>query len=322
MDYILKGRNKQSRYFYRAGKGILVSSEENIYLPETVLNGVKPPFSVYESEGVVHIIAVGQNNELIYAAGKNKELKKYSLCTISEGLEIIELKTVSTGGRTDLLYSAGYRGEILLIHCVLGNQAKPSVIDKMKTGDFFLYAGRVYYTNASGDLGYQDLSDGKPDHFCLLVNGATDIYIRVFDEDEYMIYKKDNTIFINHIPRFRIREAENPILCRRGDSVVLIFKSGRILEYIDIKSSSDNFKKIMSSTEMILCSVSEYGTVYYEYASGGTGEPHFFEIAGNLSKSEKGERLLKNYEYSAINTDLLRLKEEIIRLEEKIKNLQ
>ena len=277
MDYIIRRDSGLERYFYRESQGIMLSKESDMFFPESVYKQAKGPFCVFEHGGAVHIIFVGEENELLYMTYQGKEIKKYLLCNLAKGLEIIEMKTASVGERTDLLYSARYKQEILLIHCILGNYAKPSVIDKIKGGYFYPYKGKVYYTNESNVLGYQDLTDGKPDFFCEVSNGARDVYIRCFGQDEYMVYIKDDTVFINHIPKFKIKDIQNPILCRRDKDIILILKSGINLKYINIKNTDvDSFKKISSSSEMILCSVLDNGSTYYEYVVKSSGQPYFF----------------------------------------------
>lgn len=318
MDYILRRDKGLERYFYREGQGILLASETDMYFPEAVCKEATGPFCVYEKNEAVHIISVGAGNELLYITGSGREMKMYLLCGLAAGLEVIEMKTASVGGRTDLLYSAKYKDETLLIHCVLGNHAKPSVIDKISGGYFYPYKGKVYYTNAAQVMGYQDLSDGKPEHFRPVSEGARDVYIRSFGGDECMVYTKDETVFIDHIPKFKIKDVQNPILCRRGSSIILILKSGRTLKYIDIKSNDkEPFKNILSSSEMTLCAVSENGETYYEYAAKGTGQPYFFETVP--AKTKKSDNISGRND---INNDLLRLKEEIEKLEEKIRKLQ
>ena len=129
----------------------------------------------------------------------------------------------SNGKNENLFYSARLKGEIVLIHCVLGNNAMPSVIGKMKSEEFFVYKNSVYFTNSNGIIGYCDFSDSKPEIFTACFEGELSYVI-----EGKIVYKKSDDIFINDKKCCSDKNAEMPIVVNN----ILMWKSGSYIRYV------------------------------------------------------------------------------------------
>lgn len=315
MDYIINEKNACEHYFLREGKGVQTACEKNMFLPETIFKDAKKAFCVFKKEDVLHIICVNGKNELVYIPKKDGEYKQYVLCELKEGFDVKEIKITASGEMLNLLCSAEYEGEMLLIHCVLGNQAKPSVIDKMQEQYFFVYKERVYYTNKSGVLGYQELTDGKPDRFIKAAEGAFKPYLYEDEGNKYLVYIKDGAIYLNNILKYEDCDAETPVIARRGERLILIWKSGAVLKYVDLKTGgADAPKRVISTGTPVLYSIQEGENIYYDYAAECDGRPYFSEMAAETNFTDGG--------LQGIIGSVLKIKEEIKEIEEKIKNLK
>ena len=118
----------------------------------------------------MHIVTVSKNQELLYLTYKNNRWHEYKIANIKEGIEIKKIMIGDTNICKNLFYSALYNGEYILVHCVLGNMAQPSTIDKMYDENFFVNRGRIIYTNKDFNVGFRSFSDGKPDNFIIIGN--------------------------------------------------------------------------------------------------------------------------------------------------------
>jgi len=259
MDYFIKRINLSERYFYQ--NGLYMEKQGRC---ELIGREAKDVFCAFENDSVVHVIFVNQKNELVYIPKKDRKNKEYVLCELKEGFNVRNMKIAKSKDRLNLLYSALYGDEILLIHCVLGNHARPSVIDKLESEYFFPYGDRVYYTNKSGIMGYQELTDGKPDRFVSVEEGAVMPYLCCIDEKEYIVYKKDTDICVNHTPKTQDKYAFCPVLKRGKNVIELVWQCGGALKYSELDGAG-NPKRIISSKSPCLSSIQDGENVYYDY---------------------------------------------------------
>ncbi len=265
MDYIIKDKNY--RFYYKRGDGLLM--QKGSALPERLNPKSTENFCVYEQNGVIHIICVSEENELLYTILNENKRNDCVLCRLGEQFAVKKITAAPSGGRMNLIYSAEYNGENLLVYCVLGNNAKPSVIDKLKSGYFFVFASCVYYTNAAGIMGYQEFSDGKPDRFIRTEDGAEDVYLCERDGKSYVVFRKSNTIFVNYMPITDDVDVSHPILALRGTKLELMWKSGAIVKYTDLENPK-HINRLISTGEQPLICIFEKDGIFYNYRSGET----------------------------------------------------
>ena len=147
---------------------------------------------------------------------RNNEWKQYVISSIKKNIKIGKIMVASNGINENLFYSAKVNGEMVLVHCVLGNNAMPSVIAKLYDKEFFLFQKCVYYSDENGIIGYQSFADSKPDRFIACCEGESPYLI-----GKKMIYKKDKDIFVNEkVPRSR-RDGY-PLVVDATDKIVWI----------------------------------------------------------------------------------------------------
>ena len=193
------------------------------------------------------------------------------LCVFKEGMKLKNIKIGISKIGLNLIYAVEYEGKTMLVHCVLGNNAQPAVIDYLKNNNLFVYNQRVYYSNSDGVLGYQEFADGKPDRFIPVCEGAEDAYI----SDGMIVYKKDDKIYINDKVKIEDYDIEMPVIAERGGSSFLVWRSGNVLKYIDADKDDKMPKKLISSGEQVLYSIQENERVHYDYADKCEGKPYF-----------------------------------------------
>lgn len=303
MDYIIKNKNKTFRYYYDEKNGLMLS-EGNCFPPVCIKHDATEIFSVYEKDTAVHIICVNNRNEIVYVSIRDAVKREYVLCELKDEFSVKHIFVAEAGAWMNLLYCAEYKGEILLIHCILGNHAKPEVIDKLKNPHFYVFKNRVYYTSSEGNLGYRELFDGKPDGFVLTAEGAEDVYLCEYDGKEYIVYRRGDGIFVNHVPKINDSDASMPIVVKRQNEPTLMWKSGGIIKFAGL-SNTENVKKLLTSGRNRLFCVCENGKSGYDYYF--PGEPESEDI--------------NTGEVREIAAAVLGIKEEIQALEEKIRKM-
>ena len=243
-NYLILRNNIVCHYFYRKGMGICFREQHNEKLGEIipVYNEGSENFSVYCDGGNnVHIICTNENHEIVYLSNRQNEWNRYIISSSKDGLTPLKFMTMSDGTHLNLLYSAVYKNEPVLIHCILGANAQPSVIDKLYPSkrDFFLFNKRVYYTNSSDILGYKDFADGKPDKFIHTADNGYMPYLTNSEDGFFIVYKQKHKICFENTAVFEDFAAEFPILTYTDKKLILQWKSGGFVRYI---TSTNNGK--------------------------------------------------------------------------------
>ena len=236
-DYMITERNIQTHYFFSPSEGLCVRERINDRWgrAHSICREACDGFCVYCDAGeVVHIICANQKNNILYLTKKGPQVNQYLLSEGSPEIFPIKFMMLPSGNFLNLFYSAGYHDEFLLVHCILGINSQPATVDKlMRTApEFFISANRVYYTNASGILGYQDYGDGKPARFIpVSQDGKMPCACRV-DQKIFLAYKKKNMLCINDRDIFEDRSAEEPVLVYSDNRLILQWRSGSFIRYI------------------------------------------------------------------------------------------
>lgn len=285
MKYLVKPENEC--YFYTNGEIM----KKGTFAQESIISGVKSPFCLKKREGNIHIICVDNSNSLVYI-GK----KSHILCRLKPEFEVKRMRIV--GKLMGFLCSAKYGNEILLIHCILGDRAQPSVIGRMANEYFLADDECVYYTDNRGVLGFCEFGDGKPDRFVKVAENA--FFPNMYGDD--IVYKKSGKIHINHVPKIDAPDAGEMVICAYRGYDVLAWESMRSLKYIRIDLTGE-IKEIRSTGIPELLCVSDGNGEYYTYSP-------FLE---DLQKREDSRQNIK--------TELERLRSDLERVENKLFNL-
>lgn len=193
----------------------------------------KDNFSVYfDMRKRTHIICKNENNKLIYLIGRNSVWNKYSLLEYRDDIEILTFKMLEFKEQLHLFYTAKYNGDIILAHCVLGVNSKPTTIARLKEDNFFLHGSKVYYTDKNGVLGYQDFSDGNPNQFMELYKEGSMPYVYNDKGTNFTVWYSHNKIMLNDTEIFEDIYAQNPVLLRNENQLLLIWKSREFVRYL------------------------------------------------------------------------------------------
>ena len=232
--YLTISKNKYKLY-YKINSGICESTilYDRLTDSKIILNDVKDNFFVYKDNKNTHMIAVSNKNELIYMCFVNDNWQKFVISKLNPKIEIKKIMIGVSNSRQNLFYSAKYEDELILVHCVLGNNARPETIDRLYDENFFVSGDFVYYSNQNKEICKQNFSDGKPCIFTKILNGNMP-YIASINETRYLVSICDNNILINNEMISSDPYSEFPILQYDNNSVILLWKSGDFLKYIPI----------------------------------------------------------------------------------------
>lgn len=235
-NYLINRSSGGEHYFFKPYEGICMSrrnpsgtfSEHS----QIVALGLDT-FSVFtSSDGSIHLICADSENMLVYANCRNNVWKRYILAKIPDGVVISNMHLYAVRGRLNLLYSAVYGGEHLLIHCVLGNHAKPSTVSALSGPHFFVYKNKVYYTKPDGALGFTTLDDEKPENFNRLYDDAKSGSVWEDSGKEFVIFIRNSRLFVNGKEILYDAAIENPIFVKGADRLYIMWKSGGFIRYI------------------------------------------------------------------------------------------
>ena len=185
-NYLIGRGNSGEHYFFRPYEGLCMKrlNPSGTFSEHSQIVALgREPFSVFlSSDGSIHLVCADAENMLVYATSRNGVWKRYIIAKIPNGVVVTKMHLYAVGGRLNLLYSALFSGEHLLIHCILGNHAKPSTVSALSCPHFFVHKNTVYYTKPDGMLGFTPLYDEKPENFNRLYDDAESV--SVWEKDE------------------------------------------------------------------------------------------------------------------------------------------
>ncbi len=333
-NYLITSKNTPEHYFYKPYEGICCrhSSPGGTWQEHTnVIENGKDGFSVFaDKSGNVHLICTDNENNLIYAVRKSGIWKRYALSSLSEDIFVSQMQLYSVGDRLNLLYSALYNGENLLVHCVLGNHAKPSTVASMENPHFFVDSDRVYYTNAHGQLGYSQLADEKPAQFVKCYEDGHYCTISRYGGNEFMLFLRDSKLFLNGSELLYDSRIELPLFVCGADRLYIMWKSGSFIRYITSFNGgaawSEPMRFMNTAMPFSLYTAPKDGGIclYYGYHSNKEltllGKPDIFRSAVSCSLPSQSElELLKNA-LSSAQQELADTKKEVSRLSGLLEN--
>ncbi len=338
-NYMVKHQDITHHFFSAKNEGLVVRSKRlNIWQNHKIIyqdcSGI---FSVLcDSSGTLHAICTNKDNEIIYLHKKNGSWQSTAITKLKEEMKVLEMTLWETGLGLNLIYSASFSGEKLLIHCLLGNNAMPNTLDRLLTPDYFIFKNRIYYQNQDGLLGYRDISDGKPDPFNMLTQGGNTPYLLNYNAKDMITYLKEGQIYFQNRPIIKDNLAQSPILVGSGEKLFLMWKNGDFIRYIESTDNGSCWSSVMQfvSTGRVC---EKYLVVHNKkiYAYFGNHTPTELKIYGKSNVFEKDISTPvtpQNYTDTAQLTklkimlemqknELTRLKREITRLRDYISTL-
>ena len=232
---------------------------------KTVLKNATDKFYVYKDGSDIKLVALNKNSQLVYMVCRDNKWQSYVITTLKRNIKVKKIMVATNGKNENLFYSAKVNGEMVLVHCVLGNNAMPSVIARLNDEEFFLSGKCVYYSNENQIIGYQSFADSKPDHFMLCCEGISPYLI-----GKKMVYKKDADIFVNDKKICSDENSQMPILLND----VLMWKNKSYIRYI---SEDNKIRQYISSgvEPEIFIKADENECIYY-YGTLSNGKLNLF----------------------------------------------
>lgn len=249
IEYIVKTNNKKRIFYYKPYQGIYEKYEKPGGWGEekNICPNAKEPFFAYsDNDGTVHIIAVSQDNYLVYLLNKSEDWKNFEIGKINDTIKIKRIMIGLSKIGENLFYSAEYNGESILVHCLLGDKAMPSTIAKLYDDHFFIYKDRVYYQNTENMIVYQDFSDSKPNHAYKICEGTMP-YLTSIDAQKFFVCKNGSEICVNNKPYITDKDAENPVLFQSDNDKILMWQCGDFIRYTVYEENKNNAIRTIAS---------------------------------------------------------------------------
>ncbi|MBR4172862.1 MAG: hypothetical protein IKR46_00655 [Clostridia bacterium] len=323
-NYLIMRNGTLEHYFYKSGIYVKKRPLSGIWQEaEAVLLEGRDSFSVYlAKDGNVHLICTDYGGNLVYAVNSGGTWKKYILSKLGSDISVSDMRLYSVRGRLNLMYSVLYNGENLLVHCILGDRAKPNTVDTIETSHFFIKNGRAYYTNANGTLGYVNLADEKPSVFTPVYDDAHfgTVY-NLSGGKEHILFSRNSSVFLDAKELAHDTHLEMPILANIKNKIYIMWKNGSFVRYI-ASDDGENFGKPMrfmtSNRPVSLFAVQKVGEFinYYGYDSPRgvalLGNPDIFENSAKTAAPSELENI-KNM-LNKTQQDLSETKKELARL--------
>lgn len=237
MNYILYADNAFMHFFHSKTKGLCLKIKKNGQWSDTsfLCHDSKDGFFVYlDKNEKIHILCCNIKNDIIYITNKNSEWQTFVLSIGKPDISPLEFKIAQTGNILSFFYSASFKDSVILVHCILGKNAKPESLDCLLTtcAKFSVNLGKIYYTNKDGILGFRDFSDGKPGEFFKIAENATYPYAVNINSKEYLLYKKDGFIFLNNTKIFSDPLCTFPVISNKDNKLTIQWKSNSFVRYL------------------------------------------------------------------------------------------
>ena len=228
MYYIVDLNGEERIYYCDAMQGICETTK---FTEKTVLKNATDNFFVFKDKNLIKLVALNKKSQLVYMVCRDNEWKSYVITTLKKNIKVKKIMVASN----NLFYSAKVDDEMVLVHCVLGNDAMPSVIARLNDAEFFLFGKCVYYSNENQIIGYQSFADSKPDYFLPCCEGVSPYLI-----EKKIVYKKGEDIFVNDKNICSDKNAQMPIIVND----LLMWKNNSQIRYI---SEDNKIRQYISS---------------------------------------------------------------------------
>lgn len=333
-NYLIMPKNFAELYFYKPYEGICVRkcNPQGVWQEhESVLSGGRDGFGIFcTRDKNVHLICTDHSNNLIYAVNDAGVWKKYVISKLGTDISVSDIRIYSVRGRLNFIYSALYNGENLLVHCILGDHAKPSTVDICETPHFFIKGNRIYYTNSKGILGFVNTSDEKPSGFNPVYENAHFGTVYDIDGKEKILFARDGSVFLNEKEIAHDIHLEMPILVDARGKIYVMWKNSGFVRYVS-SDDCENFGKPMrfmgtgQSMAVYTAQKGEGFFNYYGYQNAGglvlLGNPDIFEksLDYRAKKEEELERVKALLNQT--QKEVISARKEIARLGKVIGNL-
>lgn len=270
MDYLTEENGSCVHYFFRAGEGICMQrARAQSWQPrECILRGGRDGFGLYPDNERIHIVTTNDYDELVYLVGTSADRRRFLLKKLSGDAKIRQIRLYSVRGRLNMLYSVSLNDEILLMHCILGNNARPHTVAKLAYEDFFIHGMNVYFTAADKSAGYAGLADEKPDLCIRLIENCSVPYLY----GGHIAYIANGKVYFDKREVCADPDASGVIITESDARLYVAWKSGDYVRYLPADGSSKPYCIINPSREAKLYAVVRSDSCEYLYGSNSESE--------------------------------------------------
>lgn len=272
-NYLISDQETLYHFFYKPGEGICFKEKNPTHWNEYQIlyrDGMDGFGAFCDSSGNIHLICTNAAHDIIYLFKRQEQWLKYVLASGKEEVTPLYFTLSFCNTYMNLFYTAAYADEVILVHCILGDNAQPMTLDVLSSDctDFFVFENRVYYTNKQGTLGFQDASDGKPNQFQPVVEGGRMPYILSADGKALFVYKKNNMIYLENDPVFEDYSSTKPILLKTDGKLILQWQSGSFIRYVTSFNNGKTWSspmRFMSNGRNLNCYQKQEGNYFEHY---------------------------------------------------------
>lgn len=325
MNYIIDDIDGEKVCFYSGRDGIYKKTIHNSIRNEKIYNYPVKDFCVKnDANNITHMLCINKQGDIIFIknSGENHTLIKSNGKIFARHIQMYEYNH-----RISIIYTADYEDDILLVYCILGMNAMPVTIDSVSGDDFFLYANRVYYQNKDGVLGYKDFSDGRPEDFIPCAENGIYPHIINYCGRDIMTYKSPDGIICGGKEVIDDKYAKNPILCIRGENLLLVWESGGFIRYAESADGGESFHTPMrffnNSSPMQVYMIQNGDNFIYEYACEREHNIHLFAEKNTEQKiSKRSQSIHTNKEIEKIAIMLQMMKSDMAELKSRIERIE
>ncbi|MCX7715758.1 MAG: hypothetical protein N2171_08545 [Clostridia bacterium] len=291
-SYIIYKKNYIEHYFYKPNEGICSNQKlHGHWSPhQTIYKEGLDGFCVYaDAADNTHMVCTNEDGDLMYLLNKDNSWHKHILTKGNKKVFPQNFHMTILNGRVNLIYSAKYNDDILLVYCILGVSSQPLNLDTLSPeySDFFIFGSKIYYTNKDNVLGYQDFSDGKPDIFIPVAENAYMPYLTEYNGEIFLVYKSNEHIIFNGNAIFEDKNAISPIISVNSGKLIILWKSINFIRYCASQNGgatwSSPMRFVNSEKATQIFYVQSQNTIHKHYGSINNDEFHLFgDISANL----------------------------------------
>lgn len=237
MDYLVYENGNTVHYSHKKNFGIVKRTKHGISWSEyeTVLGSGLSGFGLYPDSKSVHIITQTTAGELMYVVCTKNDRRKFILQKLPDDCRIIKIFVYPVNNRLNMLYSLKCGGELLLMHCILSEYARPNTVAKLRDGDFFTAAKRVYYTIPDGSAGFSELSDEKPAYYIRIAQSCSVPYLY----QGHIAFKSNGKIYFDNRELCKDSNADGIIITEYNSRLFVVWQSGGYVRYLPADSNSN-----------------------------------------------------------------------------------
>ncbi|MBS7297987.1 MAG: hypothetical protein KIG65_02775 [Eubacteriales bacterium] len=237
MNYLIKENGILTHYFYKCGEGLVKRAKRGSSWQESevILKDATCVFGIYPDDNCVHIVTQTTENELMYIINTAHRKRKFILQKLSPECNIIKLFIYSIRNRLNMLYSVKHGDDILLMHCILTDNARPNTVAKLKDGHFFVISERVYYSIPDGSCGFSELSDEKPAFYIRIAQNCSVPYLH----RGHIAYQSNGKIYFDNRELCKDSDAEGVIITEYSSRLFVVWQSNGYLRYMPADSPSN-----------------------------------------------------------------------------------